>query len=143
MKIHEYQAKDLLAAAGANVPRHIVVSNADDAARAFDQLAAGGGVVVKAQVHAGGRGQGQLLGYADKLGGVKFVTSKEKARTVAEAMLKYPLKTQQTGPEGTKRQTRIVQADAEPAKEFYLGMVLDRVQGVPVVMASAEGGMDI
>ena len=58
MKIHEYQAKDLLAAAGANVPKHIVVNNADEAAQAFDQLAAGGGVVVKAQVHAGGRGQG-------------------------------------------------------------------------------------
>ena len=100
MKIHEYQAKDLLAAAGANVPRHIVVSNADDAARAFDQLAAGGGVVVKAQVHAGGRGQGQLVGYADKLGGVKFVTSREKARAVAEAMLTHPLKTKQTGPDG-------------------------------------------
>src|SRR3954468_18300420 len=69
MKIHEYQAKDLLAAAGANAPRPIVVSNADDAARAFDQLAAGGGVVVKGQVHAGGRGQGQLVGLADQLGG--------------------------------------------------------------------------
>src|SRR6476646_4582796 len=143
MKIHEYQAKGLLAAAGANVPKHIVVSNADDAARAFDQLAAGGGVVVKAQVHAGGRGQGQLLGYPDKLGGVKFVTSREKARVVAEAMLNHPLKTKQTGPEGQRVTKLMVQADAEPAKEFYLGMVLDRAQGVPVLMASAEGGMDI
>ena len=58
-------------------------------------------------------------------------------------MLKHPLKTKQTGPEGTKIQTLIVQADAEPAKEFYLGMVLDRAKGVPVLMASAEGGMDI
>ena len=88
MKIHEYQAKDLLAAAGANVPRHIVVKTPDEAAAAFDQLANGGGVVVKAQVHAGGRGAGQLMGYADKLGGVKFCTSKEKVRAVAEAMLK-------------------------------------------------------
>src|SRR5215468_1342750 len=114
MKIHEYQAKDLLAAAGANVPKHIVVSNADDAARAFDQLAHGGGAVVKAQVHAGGRGQGQLVGYADKLGGVKFVTSREKARAVAEAMLTHPLKTKQTGPDGQTVNKLIVQADAEP-----------------------------
>jgi len=100
-------------------------------------------VVIKAQVHAGGRGQGQLLGYPDKLGGVKFVTSREKARAVAEAMLKHPLKTKQTGPEGQKVTKLMVQADAEPAREFYLGMVLDRAQGVPVLMASAEGGMDI
>jgi succinyl-CoA synthetase beta subunit len=143
MKIHEYQAKELLAAAGASIPKHIIVTTPQEAERAFDQLAAGGGVVVKAQVHAGGRGQGQLLGYSDKLGGVKFVTSKDKARTVAEAMLKHPLKTKQTGPDGQKIAKLMVQADAEPAKEFYLGMVLDRAQGVPVMMASAEGGMDI
>ena len=143
MKIHEYQAKELLAAAGANVPRHVVCKSPDEVAAAFDQLAAGGGVVVKAQVHAGGRGAGQLMGYPDKLGGVKFVTSKEKAKAVAEAMLRHALKTKQTGPEGTKVQTLIVQADADPAKEFYVAMVLDRAQGVPVLMASAEGGMDI
>src|SRR5262249_57712651 len=99
MKIHEYQAKELLAAAGANVPRHIVCTTPDEAAKAFDQLAApGGGAVVKAQVHAGGRGQGQLLGYADKLGGVKFVTSRDKANAVAEAMLPHPPKTKPTPP---------------------------------------------
>jgi succinyl-CoA synthetase beta subunit len=143
MKVHEYQAKELLAAAGASIPRHIIVSTPAEAERAFDQLSNGGGVVVKAQVHAGGRGQGQLLGYPDKLGGVKFVTSREKARAVAEVMLKHPLKTKQTGPEGQKVTRLMVQADAEPAKEFYLGMVLDRAQGMPVLMASAEGGMDI
>jgi succinyl-CoA synthetase beta subunit len=143
MKIHEYQAKELLAAAGANIPKHIVVSSFADAEKAFDQLSAGGGVVIKAQVHAGGRGQGQLIGYPDKLGGVKFVTSREKARAVAEAMLRHRLKTKQTGPEGQQINKVMVQADAEPAKEFYLGMVLDRAQGVPVMMASAEGGMDI
>src|SRR6188472_4018987 len=131
MKIHEYQAKDLLAAAGANVPKHVVVKTPDEAVAAFDQLANGGGVVVKAQVHAGGRGAGQLMGYSDKLGGVKYCTSKEKVKAIAEAMLKHRLKTKQTGPEGTKVQTLIVQADAEPAKEFYLGMVLDRARGVP------------
>jgi succinyl-CoA synthetase beta subunit len=143
MKVHEYQAKELLAAAGASTPKHIIVSTPEEAERAFDQLSGGGGVVLKAQVHAGGRGQGQLVGYADKLGGVKFVTSKEKARAVADAMLKHRLKTKQTGPDGQKISKVMVQADAEPAKEFYLGMVLDRAQGVPVMMASAEGGMDI
>jgi succinyl-CoA synthetase beta subunit len=143
MKIHEYQAKELLAAAGATVPRHIVVRTPEEGAAAFDQLAHGGGVVVKAQVHAGGRGAGQLVGYTDKLGGVKFCTTKDKARAVAEAMLKHRLKTKQTGPDGTAIKTLIVQADAEPVKEFYLGMVLDRTRGMPVLMASAEGGMEI
>jgi succinyl-CoA synthetase beta subunit len=143
MKIHEYQAKELLAAAGATIPRHIVVSTPDEAAAAFDRLSGGGGVVVKAQVHAGGRGQGQLLGYADKLGGVKFCSTKEKAKAVADAMLKHPLKTKQTGPDGQKINKLIVQADAEPDKEYYLGIVLDRAIGLPVLMASAEGGMDI
>jgi succinyl-CoA synthetase beta subunit len=143
MKIHEYQAKELLAAAGASIPKHIIVSSFDDAEKAFDQLSAGGGVVIKAQVHAGGRGQGQLIGYPDKLGGVKFVATREKARAVAEAMLRHRLKTKQTGPEGQPINKVMVQADAEPAREFYLGMVLDRAQGVPVMMASAEGGMDI
>src|SRR5438067_128035 len=150
MKIHEYQAKDLLAAAGANVPKHVVVRTPEEAERAFDQLSGGGWVVVKAQVHAGGRGQGELLGSglpAGKekggLGGVKPVGKREDARRVAELMLKHPLRTKQTGPEGTKVHTLIVQADAKPAKEFYLGMVLDRAGGLPVMMASAEGGMDI
>src|SRR5580698_3540748 len=150
MKIHEYQAKDLLAAAGANVPKHIVVTTPEEAAKAFDQLSNGGGVMLKAQIHAGGRGQGELLGsgfLAGKekggLGGVKFCPTREKAKSVAEVLLKHPLKTKQTGPEGQKIQTLIVQADAEPDREFYLGMVLDRGLGVPVMMASAEGGMDI
>jgi succinyl-CoA synthetase beta subunit len=143
MKVHEYQAKELLAAAGAAIPRHIIVSSPEEAEKAFDQLSGGGGVVLKAQVHAGGRGQGQLLGYGDKLGGVKFIPAREKVRPVAEAMLKHPLKTKQTGPEGQKISKLMVQSDAEPAKEFYLGMVPDRSQGVPVLMASAEGGMDI
>jgi succinyl-CoA synthetase beta subunit len=143
MKIHEYQAKELLAAAGAAIPKHILINKVEEVDAAFDQLANGGGVVVKAQVHAGGRGAGQLMGYADKLGGVKFVTSKEKAKTVATAMLAHRLLTKQTGAEGVKVNKLIVQADAEPVKEYYLGMVLDRAIGLPVLMASAEGGMDI
>jgi succinyl-CoA synthetase beta subunit len=143
MKIHEYQAKELLAAAGANIPRHVVVKTPDEAAAAFDQLSNGGGVMVKAQIHAGGRGAGQLVGYADKMGGVKFCPTKEKAKAVAETMLKHPLKTLQTGPEGQPIQTLIVQADAEPEKEFYVAVVFDRGLGLPVLMASAAGGMDI
>jgi succinyl-CoA synthetase beta subunit len=143
MKVHEYQAKELLAAEGANVPKHVVCKTPDEVAAAFDQLSNGGGVMVKAQIHAGGRGAGQLVGHADKLGGVKFCGSKEKARAVAETMLKYPLKTLQTGPDGQPIRTLIVQADAEPAKEFYVAVVFDRGLGLPVLMASAAGGMDI
>ncbi len=142
MKIHEYQAKELFAAAGATIPRHIVVRTPDEAAAAFDALG-GTGAMVKAQIHAGGRGAGQLKGYSEKLGGVKFASSKEKAKALAAAMLAHPLVTKQTGPEGQPIQTLIIQADAEPAKEFYVAVVLDRALGVPVLMASAEGGMDI
>ena len=143
MKIHEYQAKELLAAAGANTPKHIVVKTPEEAAAAFDQLSNGGGVMVKAQIHAGGRGAGQLIGYPEKFGGVKFASSRDKAKAIAETMLKFPLKTLQTGPEGQPIKTLIVQADAEPDKEFYVAVVFDRGVGQPVLMASAAGGMDI
>ena len=145
MKIHEYQAKELLAAAGANTPRHVVVSTPEEAEAAFDTMSGptGKGVVLKAQVHAGGRGAGQLTGYPGKLGGVKYVPTKAKVKDIAAAMLSHKLVTKQTGPEGVTVNTLIVQEDAEPAKEFYLGMVLDRAIGLPVLMASAEGGMDI
>lgn len=136
MKIHEYQAKELLAAAGANTPKHIVVKSPDEAAAAFDKLASGGGVMVKVQIHAGGRGAGQLLGYPEKFGGVKFAASRDKAKAIAETMLKFPLKTLQTGPEGQPIKTLIVQADAEPDKEFYVAVVFDRGLGQPVLMAS-------
>ena len=141
MKVHEYQAKELLAAYGAPVPKHVVCKTPDEVATAFDQLSNGGGAMVKAQIHAGGRGAGQLLGYGEKLGGVKFASNRDKAKSIAELMFKHPLKTQQTGPEGQKISTLIVQADAEPAKEYYVGMVLDRAIGLPVLMASTAGGM--
>jgi succinyl-CoA synthetase beta subunit len=143
MKVHEYQAKELFAAAGASIPQHIVVRTPEEAADAFDKLSNGGGAMVKAQIHAGGRGAGQLKGYADKMGGVKFCSNREKAKAVAAAMLSHSLVTVQTGPEGQPIQTLIVQADAEPEKEFYVAMVFDRAGGVPVLMASAAGGMDI
>jgi succinyl-CoA synthetase beta subunit len=143
MKVHEYQAKELLATYGAPVPKHVVCKTPDEVAAAFDQLSNGGGAMVKAQIHAGGRGAGQLLGYGEKMGGVKFASNRDKAKAISELMFKHPLKTLQTGPEGQKISTLIVQADAEPAKEYYVGMVLDRAIGMPVLMASTAGGMDI
>ena len=142
MKIHEYQAKELLAAAGAPTPRHVVATTPEEAEKGFVELG-GTGAMIKAQVHAGGRGAGQLKGYAGKLGGVKFAPTREKAAEIAKAMLTHSLVTKQTGPEGVPINKLIVQADAEPAKEYYVGMVLDRSIGTPVLMASAEGGMDI
>ena len=143
MKVHEYQAKELFAAAGATIPQHIVVRTPDEAAAAFALLSHGGGAMVKAQIHAGGRGAGQLKGYAEKLGGVKFCSTREKAKAVAAAMLTHSLVTVQTGPEGQPIKTLIVQADAEPDKEFYVAMVFDRASGQPVLMGSSAGGMDI
>ncbi|MCU0706056.1 MAG: ADP-forming succinate--CoA ligase subunit beta [Fimbriiglobus sp.] len=143
MKVHEYQAKELLASYGAPTPKHVVCKTPDEVAAAFDQLSNGGGAMVKAQIHAGGRGAGQLLGHSEKLGGVKFASNRDKAKSIAELMFKYPLKTKQNGPEGQKISTIIVQADAEPAKEYYVAMTLDRSNGLPLLMASAEGGMDI
>jgi succinyl-CoA synthetase beta subunit len=152
MKIHEYQAKGLLAAAGAAVPRGVVASSPDEAVKAFDAL--GGPVVLKAQIHAGGRGKGHFLGHDDpKLGGVKFLTKKDDVRRVAEVMFKYPLATHQTGPEGQKvSKVLVVQASDRIAKdptdpkrdrEYYVGVVLDRAVGLPVLMGCAEGGVEI
>ncbi len=141
MKIHEYQAKELLAAAGARVPRGIVASSPAEAQRAFDQV--GGPVVLKAQVHAGGRGKGRFRGADKDWGGVKFVRSRDECAQVAEVMFKYPLVTKQTGEEGQKVSKVLVQEAADIAREVYLGMVLDRAIGLPVLMASAEGGVEI
>src|SRR5690349_13815891 len=99
MKIHEYQAKELLAAAGAAVPRGVVVSTPDEAVKAFDALG-GKPVVIKAQVHAGGRGKGKFAGSGADFGGVKFTTKREDVAKIAEVMLKYPLVTKQTGEAG-------------------------------------------
>lgn len=149
MKIHEYQAKELLAAAGAAVPRGIVVTNPQDAVAAFDKQ--GGPVVLKAQVHAGGRGKGKFKDSGKEYGGVKFITKRDDVGPIAEVMLKYPLVTIQTGEQGQKVSTLLVQEGVDIAKypnsdkqkEFYLGIVLDRALGVPVLMASKEGGVDI
>lgn len=141
MKIHEYQAKELLAAAGAAVPRGIVVSSATEAVQAFDQT--GGPVVLKTQIHAGGRGKGRFKGSNQDLGGVKYIRTRDDCARVAEVMFKYPLVTKQTGEEGQKVSKVLVQEAADIAREVYLGMVLDRALGMPVLMACAEGGVDI
>jgi succinyl-CoA synthetase beta subunit len=143
MKIHEYQAKELLAQAGAKIPRGIVVSSPAEAEKAFDALG-GGPVVIKAQVHAGGRGKGHFAGSGKDFGGVKFVAKRADVAGIAEVMLKYPLVTKQTGEAGQKvSKLLVVEAAAKIVREVYVGMVLDRAVGAPVLMACAEGGVEI
>jgi succinyl-CoA synthetase beta subunit len=142
MKIHEYQAKELLAAAGAAVPKGVVVANAADAVKAFDSFG-GKPVVLKAQVHAGGRGKGRFKGANSDVGGVKFLTKRDDIAKVAEVMFKYPLVTKQTGADGQPVSKVLVQEAADIAREIYVGVVLDRALGVPILMACAEGGVDI
>jgi len=137
MKIHEYQAREMLAKFGVSVPAGIVVDNADQAAEAFDQIQKQTGstiAVVKAQVHAGGRGKG---------GGVKLVKSAQEAKTVAQTILSKPLVTPQTGSEGVVVKKLLVAAGVDIAKEYYLGIVVDRAQNCPVLIASSEGGVEI
>jgi succinyl-CoA synthetase beta subunit len=141
MKIHEYQAKELLAEAGANVPRGVVASSAAEAQKAYDQI--GGTVVLKAQVHAGGRGKGRFKDSGAGFGGVKLLKSRDDVGRVAEVMLKYPLVTKQTGEQGQKVSKVLVQEASDIAREIYVGMVVDRGVGLPVLMASSEGGVDI
>ena len=137
MKIHEYQARELLAKFGIPVPAGIMVENPAAAAQAFEQLQKRQGAklaVVKAQVHAGGRGNG---------GGVKLVRSADEARAEATAILARPLVTPQTGPQGVRVTKLLVAAGVDIVKEYYLGMAVDRVLGRPVLIASNQGGMDI
>jgi succinyl-CoA synthetase beta subunit len=141
MKIHEYQAKELLAAAGAAVPRGIVASSPAEVQRAFDQI--GEPVVLKAQIHAGGRGKGHFKDSRQDWGGVKFVRSRDECARVAEVMFKYPLVTKQTGEGGQGVSKVLVQEAVDIAREVYVGMVVDRAIGLPVLMASAEGGVEI
>jgi succinyl-CoA synthetase beta subunit len=133
MKIHEYQGKELLKTFGVAVPRGIVARTPEEAEQAARELGTEV-VVVKAQIHAGGRGKG---------GGVKLAKSPEEAREVASRMLGMKLVTHQTGPEGTEVRTLLVEEGLPIDREFYLGIVLDRVTGRPVFMASQAGGMDI
>ncbi len=133
MKIHEYQAKEILRKFGVSVPRGFLALTALEAEGAARQL--GGGIcAVKAQIHAGGRGKG---------GGVKIARSPEDARAAAESMLGMMLKTPQTGPQGQEVRKVYVEEGCRIARELYLGMTLDREIGRIAVMASTEGGVDI
>src|SRR6202051_4446161 len=132
MKIHEYQAKALLARHGVPVPRGEVASTPEEAEAAAKKL--GGSVVVKAQIHAGGRGKG---------GGVKVAKDAEEARGIAAKILGMTLVTHQTGPEGRVVQKVLIEETLPIERELYLGIVLDRALGKNVFMASSAGGMEI
>ena len=132
MKIHEYQAKALLARHGVPVPRGEVASTPEEAEAAAKKL--GGSVVVKAQIHAGGRGKG---------GGVKVAKDAAEAREIAGKILGMTLITHQTGPEGRVVKKVLIEETLPIERELYLGIVLDRAIGKNVFMASSEGGMDI
>ena len=133
MKIHEYQAKAILAAHGVPVPQGEVVFNAAEARAAAVNLG-GGTVVVKAQIHAGGRGKG---------GGVKVVKGPDAAEEAAKAIIGMRLVTYQTGPEGQVVERVLVEQGLAIKRELYLGIVLDRASEKPVLMVSQEGGVEI
>jgi len=132
MKIHEYQAKAILAKYDVPVPRGEVAYSVEEADTAAKRI--GGSVVVKAQIHAGGRGKG---------GGVKIAKSAEEAAEIAKKMLGMTLVTHQTGPEGRVVQRLLVEETLPIERELYLGIVLDRALGAPVFMASSAGGVEI
>ncbi|GGH05365.1 ADP-forming succinate--CoA ligase subunit beta [Silvibacterium dinghuense] len=136
MKIHEYQAKDILAKHGVAVPRGEVANTLDEALDVAKKLFANGasGVVVKAQIHAGGRGKG---------GGVKVAKNIEEAETYAKQILGMQLVTHQTGPQGQKVSRLLIEETANIDRELYLGIVLDRAAAKLVFMASKAGGMEI
>jgi len=132
MKIHEYQAKSILAKYDVPVPRGDVAFSAEEAEAVAKKL--GGSVVVKAQIHAGGRGKG---------GGVKIAKDASEAAAIAAKMLGMTLVTHQTGPEGRVVQRLLIEETLPIERELYLGITLDRTQGKLVFMASSQGGMDI
>jgi succinyl-CoA synthetase beta subunit len=136
MKIHEYQAKGILKKYGVAVPRGEMAESREEAERVAKSLFDSGsaGVVVKAQIHAGGRGKG---------GGVKIAKSVQEAGDLAAKMLGMTLITHQTGPEGRVVRRLLIEETLPIEKELYLGILVDRAEGKPVFMASAAGGMDI
>jgi succinyl-CoA synthetase beta subunit len=141
MKIHEFQAKEILRKAGVPVPRGIVARTAQEASDAFKHLG-GSLAVVKAQIHAGGRGKGSVKNNSEQRG-VQLVKSADEAATVAKNLLGNELITIQTGPEGQTVRQVFVEEGCDIARELYLGIVVDRGAGGPVLMVSAEGGVNI
>ena len=137
MKVHEYQAKEILARYGVPVQRGVFATTTEEAVAAATQLNTETGTdlfVVKAQIHAGGRGKG---------GGVKLARSIDEVREKADAILGMMLKTPQTGPAGQKVRSVLIADAVDIDKEFYLGITLDRGNNQPVIMASTEGGVEI
>ena len=136
MKIHEYQGKAILRKYGVAVPQGEMASTAGEAEGIAKKLLAGGsgGAVVKAQIHAGGRGKG---------GGVKIAKSAEEAGEFARKMLGMTLVTHQTGPEGRVVRRLLIEGTLPIDRELYLAILVDRAEGKPLVMASASGGMEI
>jgi len=132
MKIHEYQAKQILAKFGVATPRGEVAFNPEEARAVEERL--GGTAVVKAQIHTGGRG---------KAGGVKLARNPDEAQRIATELLGKKLVTIQTGPEGRVVKRLLIEEGLEVARELYLGLVIDRVTARPVFMASTEGGVEI
>ena len=133
MKIHEYQAKAILARYGVPVPRGEVAFTADEARAAAERLG-GGTVVVKAQIHAGGRGKG---------GGVKVAKNTAEAHDLASKIIGMQLVTYQTGPAGRKVTRVLVEEGLQMTRELYMGLVIDRSTQRTVVMVSSEGGVEI
>ena len=137
MKVHEYQAKEILARYGVAVQKGVIATTVEEAVAAARQLNADSGTdlfVVKAQIHAGGRGKG---------GGVKLAKSYDDVAEKAGAILGMMLKTPQTGPEGQKVRSVLIADAVDIEKEFYLGITLDRQTNMTVIMASTEGGVEI
>jgi succinyl-CoA synthetase beta subunit len=141
MKIHEYQAKKIFREAGVAVPRGIVADTPQAAGEAFSSFG-GKMAVIKAQIHAGGRGKGTIAEIPSQRG-VQIVRSRDEAESVAQNLLGHRLVTIQTGPEGKTVHRVLVEEGCSIAKEFYLGAVVDRGAGGPVMIASPEGGMEI
>ena len=141
MKIHEFQAKEIFKKAGVTVLRHLVARTPEDAAAAYDELGTAI-AVVKAQIHAGGRGKGTIVEVPDQHG-VQLVKSREEAAQVALNLLGNTLVTIQTGVEGKVVNQVLIEEGCDIARELYLGIVLDRAVQQPVLMCSTEGGVEI
>jgi succinyl-CoA synthetase beta subunit len=132
LKVHEYQAKELLARFGVATPKGRTTDSDDEAAAIAKEI--GAPVAIKAQIHAGGRGKG---------GGIKRANTPDEAREAAKAIIGMQLVTHQTGPEGKKVKKVLVEEQLQVEKELYLSVVIDNSIGLPIVMASAEGGVEI
>jgi succinyl-CoA synthetase beta subunit len=141
VKIHEYQAKQILRDAGVSVSRGIVADTPQAAAAAFQALG-GPLAVVKAQIHAGGRGKGTVREHPDQHG-VQLVGTADEALQAASRLLGHTLVTVQTGPEGRVIRRLLIEEGCSIARELYLGIAVDRAAGMPVLIASSEGGVDI